>query len=71
MRLRIISNGTGKGTRVVDAKTGEEIEGVTSVEWFWSYEKDNAVPSCKLTVQSVPLDAELSNHEAKPEKEIL
>ena len=33
MELKIISDGTSAGTKVVDWKTGEELEGVISVEW--------------------------------------
>lgn len=32
-RIRIVSNGTSPGTRVEDADTGEDIEGVVNVEW--------------------------------------
>ena len=34
MELKIISDGTSDGTKVVDWKTGEVLEGVTSVEWY-------------------------------------
>jgi hypothetical protein len=72
MRLRILSDGSPKGTRVVDAESHKEIEGVTAVEWYWSYEEDNAVPYCKLTIASVPLDAGLSNSDAaETDKDIL
>lgn len=71
MRLKIISDGSRKGTRVIDANSGEEIEGVTNVEWYWAYEDNDAVPYCKLYVESVPLDAGFTNNDAKPEKEIL
>ena len=33
MELKIISDGTSDGTKVVDWKTGEVLEGVTNVEW--------------------------------------
>ena len=33
MRIKIISDGTPTGTRVVCAETGEIVKGVTSVEW--------------------------------------
>jgi hypothetical protein len=35
MKLRIESDGTLRGTRLVDAATGEEIEGVREVTWEW------------------------------------
>ena len=32
MKLKIVSEGTGDTTRVVDAETGEEVEGVISLD---------------------------------------
>jgi hypothetical protein len=33
MRIKIISDGTMRGTHVVDRDTGDELMGVTSVHW--------------------------------------
>lgn len=33
MKLKIISDGTARGSRVVNADTGEEVENVSSVSW--------------------------------------
>jgi hypothetical protein len=33
MRVKIVSDGTAHGTKVVDQATGAELEGVTSIEW--------------------------------------
>lgn len=33
MRVKIESDGTPNGTRVLNADTGEKIEGLTKVEW--------------------------------------
>jgi len=33
IRLKIISDGTPAGTKIVDSRTGEEIEGVKSIVW--------------------------------------
>lgn len=33
MRLKIVSDGTRKGTHVVDAKTGEELQDITDLQW--------------------------------------
>jgi hypothetical protein len=71
MRLKITSDGSRKGTKVLDAKSNEEIEGVMGVEWKWSYDQDNAQPYCVITVESVPLEAVMTNSDSKPEKEIL
>lgn len=35
MRIRITSDGTPFGTKVINAATGEEIEGVREVTWEW------------------------------------
>ncbi len=33
MKIKIISDGTSKGTTVVNSDTGEIVNGVTKVEW--------------------------------------
>lgn len=33
MRLKIVSDGTNTGTKVIDADTGKELTNVTSVKW--------------------------------------
>ena len=33
MKLKIISDGTPQGTRVVDAATGDTVEGICAVDW--------------------------------------
>lgn len=33
MKLKIVSDGTPMGTKVVNAVTGEEVEGIVSVTW--------------------------------------
>ena len=35
MRVKIESDGTSRGTRVVNADTGEELDGVREIEWSW------------------------------------
>ena len=35
MKLKIESDGTMGGTRVVEASTGEPVEGVREVTWDW------------------------------------
>lgn len=37
MKLKIISDGTRAGTKVVN-ESGETVEGVTSIEWHYSQE---------------------------------
>lgn len=33
MKLKVISDGTAQGTKVVNAETGEELENVFGVQW--------------------------------------
>ena len=33
MRIKILSDGSPTGTRLVDAESGEPVHGVTSIEW--------------------------------------
>ena len=35
MKLKIVSDGKPSGTRVVNAETGEQIEYVSTINWFW------------------------------------
>lgn len=35
MKLKIESDGTTRGTRVINAATGEELEDVREVTWEW------------------------------------
>ena len=53
VKLKIISDGTRRGTRVVNAETGEELEGVQSV--CWSSDFDDG-PSAEMTVAGVAAD---------------
>lgn len=36
MRIKIVSDGTGRGTKVINAETGEVVEGVKSATWSCS-----------------------------------
>jgi hypothetical protein len=35
LRIKIISDGTPMGARVVNAETGETIEAIHEIEWEW------------------------------------
>jgi len=56
MKLKIISNGTDLGTKVVDAETGSVVEGVTSIEW-----KIAAGKYAEATIKciSIPVEVEI------------
>jgi len=43
IRLKIISDGTPTGTKVIDSETGEEIEGIRRVEWSISFDEISIV----------------------------
>jgi len=52
IELKIISDGTPAGTKVINSKTGEEIEGVRSIEWSISY-GEISVAKIELGVSSI------------------
>jgi hypothetical protein len=56
MKIKIISQGTARTTRVINAETGEVIEGVTSAKWECSME--NPVATATLTVNLAGIDVE-------------
>ena len=47
MKLKIISDGTIYGSRVLNAETGEEVERVRSVTW---YHEANKMPYAIITL---------------------
>ena len=55
MRIKIISDGISMGTHVVNAETGEEIKGVTKVEWSIGVGELSRV---KLEFVHIPAEAE-------------
>jgi hypothetical protein len=54
MRIKIISDGTGHGTKVINADTGEPVEFVTSVEW-WILDSLSTA-SCRIELAAVEVD---------------
>ena len=52
--LKIISDGTPYGTKVINSKPGEEIEGVRSIEWSISY---NEISVAKIELAVSLIDA--------------
>lgn len=56
MRVKIISDGTAYGTRIVNMETGELVEGVVSVRWQMDA-KDNTA-SVDISFVKVPIEAE-------------
>lgn len=53
MKLKIVSDGTGRNTKVMDVETGEMLEYVTKVVWT----ADNSGPTQALiTVIDIPVE---------------
>ena len=55
MKLKIISDGTAWGTRVVNAETGEQIEYVSTINWFWEPKDWGA----RATIEVVNVEVDL------------
>jgi hypothetical protein len=53
MKLKVISDGTKLGTRVVNAETGELVKGVFGVQWE---HKVHDLPTVILKIRSVPVE---------------
>ena len=56
MKIKIVSDGTGPGTKVVDAETGELVEMVQSAKWSISGPDELAVT--EIVVAGVEVDVE-------------
>jgi hypothetical protein len=61
MRLKIISDGTPMGTQVVDAETGEPLEGVSAVSWAVSMGTvaTGSIFMLQITIEAVGLFQEV------------
>lgn len=55
-RLKIISGGYRGDTRVVDAETGDRVDGVTSIAWEMS--KDSVHATATITLRRVMVEVE-------------
>ncbi len=54
IKLKIISDGTPSGTKVIDAVTGENLDGVKAVSWRIGV--DRALAECNLELCHVPAE---------------
>lgn len=61
MRLKIVSDGTREGTKVVNAETGEEVENVVAVRW----EGDARNPDTYAQISLMKIQAEFLGWAAK------
>ncbi len=53
MKLKIISEGLDKNTKVINVETGEVLENVTSIKWG-AY--PNNLTECTITLHSIPIE---------------
>lgn len=53
MKIKIISDGYGNGTRVINEGTGQPLEGVTSINWSI---QTNGVSKCTIKLHNIPLE---------------
>lgn len=54
MKIKIVSDGGPLSTRVVNAETGETLEGVVGVEW--EHSAPGQLPRTVITVLGVPVE---------------
>ena len=54
-QIKITSDGTPTGTRVIDAETGESIKGIFSVEW--EHTEPGIMPIVTLRGYFIPIEA--------------
>jgi hypothetical protein len=55
MKLKVVSDGTRAGTKVVD-EDGREVEGVVHVEWSWGHDEYGGLPRATIKLEGVPLE---------------
>ena len=58
MRIKIVSNGTYHGTQVMNAETGEVIEGVTKATWKVTDPMELAIVTLEVIGVEVKLEGE-------------
>jgi hypothetical protein len=56
MKLKIISNGQAIGTKIINADTGEEIEGIVSVKW--QIDGPGELSKMELQFINIPVEVE-------------
>jgi len=61
MRIKIVSNGTSQGTKVVNAETNEVIEGIQEIDWNVGIYHPMAVARLKFI--KVPVEIETTSYD--------
>ena len=59
MKIKIISDGLSKNTRVINAETGETVENVLSIEWKCSV---HSLATATLKFIEVPVEVSTITH---------
>lgn len=62
MKIKIISDGTVHGTEVVNAETGETIEGIVSIEW--SIQVKRGEPYARAIIKAIDVPIEFTGNAA-------
>ena len=57
-RVRITSDGTSRGTKVVDVETGAEIS-VSAIDWHWDADHPNAIVKLTLPFTEGEVEGEI------------
>lgn len=65
MKVKIISDGTAMGTKVIDPKSGEMLEGVIGVDWSCGLGANEATATITLVQVPVELRAKAKVHKLK------
>ncbi len=53
MKVKVISDGTSAGTKVIDEASGAPLDGVVSITW--ELQDDPPLVLCYLTLRNVPV----------------
>jgi hypothetical protein len=54
MRLKIVSDGTPANTHVVDAATGEKVNGIVAIEW--RIDSPTKLSEATITIRAMEID---------------
>jgi len=58
MKIKIISDGYSKNTKVINEETGHPLEGVTYINWNIGI---NGMSECTIKLHNVPLEVKAGN----------
>lgn len=65
MKLKLISDGTTRGTQLVNMETGEEVENLRDIYWLSPL---NDVPTLLVEMVAVPVEITAEGNEVKMER---